>query len=234
MARSATKAERKTLPSDVEATIVDEGLNIYFNPTFYSKEEAQDILQQLENEIVYDTPEDSTVLLRGRRQQIRRQHVGHGDDGLIYTFSDRTLATRPWCPVLARVRDDIEKTFGVRYNFVLVNRYKNGLDRIGAHMDDESDLDPKASIMGISFGTPRDFLLRHHTLQCPKKPAETKTPKFGLYTIKLPSGSLVEMKYPTNRFWYHEIPARGRAGNNPRVSLTFRMMMQRADNGMNP
>jgi len=226
MARSATKAERKTIPSNVETTLIDEGLNVYFNPMFYNKEEAWVILQQLEEEIVYDKPEDSTVLLRGRRQQIRRQHVAHGDDGVVYTFSDRTLATRPWTPLLARVRDDVEKVTGVRYNFVLLNRYKDGLDRIGAHMDDESEIDPKASIVGISFGTPRDFLLRHHTLQCPRKPAETEKPKFGLYTIKLPSGSLVEMKYPTNRFWYHEIPARGRAGDNPRVSLTFRLIKQ--------
>merc|ERR1712060_499723 len=102
----------------------------------------------------------------------------------------------------------------------------DGLDRIGAHMDDEEDLDPDASIIGMSFGTPRDFLFRHHTLQHPNKPA-TKKPKFGLYKVTLPSGSLIQMKPPTNSFWFHELPAKATAGKNPRVSLTFRMMKKR-------
>jgi len=94
-------------------------------------------------------------------------------------------------------------------------------------MDDEEDLDPDASIIGMSFGTPRDFLFRHHTLQHPNEPAKTKKPKFGLYKVTLPSGSLIQMKPPTNSFWFHELPAKATAGKNPRVSLTFRVMKMR-------
>jgi len=227
MARRASDAERKVIKTRVKTNIIDEGLNVFFHPMFYTRREAYDILQKLEAEIVYDSPEDSSVIINGERQNIRRQHVAHGDEGLVYTFCERTMDTRAWTPVLAKVRDDIEKALGLRFNFCLVNRYRNGLDRIGAHMDDEEDLDPNASIIGISFGTPRDFLLRHHTLQHPNKPAQTKKPKFGLYKVTLPSGSLIQMKTPTNNFWYHEIPAKATAGKNPRISLTFRMMKMR-------
>lgn len=227
MARRATDAERKVIKTRVKTNIIDEGLNVFFHPMFYSRREAYDILQQLEAEIVYDSPEDSSVIINGERQNIRRQHVAHGDTGLVYTFCERTMDTKAWTPVLAKVRDDIEKQLGMRFNFCLVNRYKDGLDRIGAHMDDEEDLDRDASIIGMSFGTPRDFLFRHHTLQHPNKQAKTKKPKFGLYKVTLPSGSLIEMKPPTNNFWFHELPAKGTAGKNPRVSLTFRMMKMR-------
>jgi len=234
MARRALDHEKKTLKPNRRTKYTDEGMCIEYTPRLYNRKDALKILRRLEDEIEYESREDSTVKIQGQKNYIRRKHVAHGDPGLLYTFSERTMVPRPWTPLLLEIKTKVEKHTGTKYNFVLINRYKDGMDRIGAHRDDEGDLVEAASIGGLSFGTPRDFLLRHHTLQNPRMKPKTKKPKFGLYTIRLGSGSFIEMLDPTNLYWFHEVPARKSAGNNPRVSLTFRVMKPRSESDVAP
>ena len=105
---------------------------------------------------------------------------------------------------------------GEKFNFVLINYYANGDQCIGYHSDDERDLDKFSSIVGVSLGSPRDFLLKPKNFITKNLPNPIK--------INLDHGSIILMKYPTNKHWTHSIPRRTNI-NNPRISLTFRKII---------
>ena len=90
---------------------------------------------------------------------------------------------------------------------------------MGFHKDDEKDLDTKSSIASLSFGQARDFVFKHEDN---KKKAGSKN--IDDVTLTLEPGSLLMMKYPTNRYWYHALPKRKRV-LGVRINLTFRSMV---------
>ena len=48
----------------------------------------------------------------------------YGEPGITYRYSGTTVPAKSWSPGLAFLRDLVEKHSGVRYNFVLVNKYR--------------------------------------------------------------------------------------------------------------
>lgn len=108
---------------------------------------------------------------------------------------------------------------GYEYNFVLVNRYKDGNDYMGEHRDDEPEIDQKTPIASLSFGAPRVFVFKHR--DCRRKENKRKVP---LVKKVLESGSLLTMNHPTNVFWYHSLPKRASC-KSPRINMTFRKMI---------
>ena len=45
----------------------------------------------------------------------------------------------------------VNELFGSGFNAILINRYKDGEDKIGAHSDDEKYLDTNAGVVSISY-----------------------------------------------------------------------------------
>ncbi|GBM29439.1 DNA oxidative demethylase ALKBH2 [Araneus ventricosus] len=148
--------------------------------------------------------------------------VAFGDDGLSYKFSGNCLPSKPWetCPIIFELKKCVESVVGCSFNFVLVNRYKDGSDHMGEHRDDEKELDTQAPIASLSFGAVREFAFRH--MDSRGKNAKSNIPK---QKIDLYPGSLLLMEYPTNKFWYHSLPARKNVFG-VRVNLTFRKMIK--------
>ncbi|XP_075852752.1 DNA oxidative demethylase ALKBH2 isoform X4 [Microcebus murinus] len=134
-------------------------------------------------------------------------------------FTGLTLSPKPWIPVLERVRDRVSGVTGQTFNFVLVNRYKDGCDHIGEHRDDERELAPGSPIASVSFGACRDFIFRHKDSRG-KKPSR----RVEVVRLQLAHGSLLMMNYPTNTHWYHSLPVRKKI-LAPRVNLTFRKIL---------
>ncbi|XP_010597211.3 DNA oxidative demethylase ALKBH2 isoform X2 [Loxodonta africana] len=134
-------------------------------------------------------------------------------------FTGLTLSPKPWIPVLERVRDRVSQLTGHTFNFVLVNRYKDGRDHIGEHRDDERELDPRIPIASVSFGACRDFFFRHKDSRG-KRPSQ----RVDMVRLQLAHGSLLLMKPPTNTHWYHSLPVRKKI-LAPRVNLTFRKIL---------
>ncbi|XP_013383205.1 DNA oxidative demethylase ALKBH2 isoform X2 [Lingula anatina] len=145
--------------------------------------------------------------------------VAHGDEGLAYTFSNNTIPAKPWTPLLLEIKDAITHLTGHTFNFVLINRYKDGRDYMGEHKDDEKDLDPYAPIASLSLGQQRDFVFKHGESR-----GKGAKRKIDPVKVELASGSLLLMKYPTNRYWYHCLPVR-RNAPNVRINMTFRQML---------
>ncbi|XP_031351617.1 DNA oxidative demethylase ALKBH2-like isoform X2 [Photinus pyralis] len=196
-----------------------EGLDLDY-ALLFSKRLADRIMNQLENDVEYYSGNLTKVKIFGKLYNIPRQQVAYGDEGLTYRFSGVTIPAKTWIPPLKSIRDLIFRLTGVEYNFVLVNRYRNGSDHIGEHRDGESDLDPSAPIASLSLGQQRQFVLKHG--DCRKKgPAKRDVPKV---TIELQHGSLLLMNPPTNQYWYHSLPPRKNA-NDVRINLTFRKIV---------
>lgn len=93
-----------------------------------------------------------------------------------------------------------------RYNYVLLNRYRDGCDSMGPHADDEPEMGPVVG--SLSLGATRTFRIRHNTTK------ETRSFCLG-------HGTLVIMAGTMQQFWKHEIP-KTRAPVGERINLTFR------------
>ena len=131
--------------------------------------------------------------------------------------------------------EEEKEDFNLRntFNFVLLNRYKDGNDRMGFHRDNEPDIKKYSSIAAISFGDERDIIFKHediisHRNKNKNNKDQNDDHNLGvkIVKIKLHSGSLLIMRYPTNEQWYHEIPKRAKI-KNVRVTLTYRNMIPR-------
>ena len=203
--------EKDDKPKEVIDIDKKRGLNILYIPQFYSAKKAKKIFKKLEKKIEYNTDEESKVVIFGKEFQIPRKQVGFGEPGTTYSFAGNTVKAKPWPKFLLKIKEDVEKATGLKFNFCLLNRYKDGEDLIHYHADDEDDLGDEIHVAGVSFGTERDFLLKNN--------ADKDVIKYNLGV-----GSLIVMKHPTNSYWKHSIPKRTGV-KTPRVSLTFRLIV---------
>ena len=195
--------------------ITAENLDLNYAVMFTPKESRM-IFNHLEKDITYET--DSKVQVFGKWHNVPRKQASYGDVGLKYAFSGTTVSARPWTPFLSKLRDMLEAVTGSTFNFVLVNRYKDGNDHMGEHKDDEKELVQKSPIASLSFGEPRDFVFRHQGARGSKA-----LKKIEPVRLQLQSGSILMMNFPTNSFWYHSLPVRKKS-LGPRINLTFRHM----------
>lgn len=196
------------------------GLNVDYYPQFFGRGDADTIFQQLDRELQpFFNNSQSELKMMGKVYKLPRKQTAFGDMGLAYSFSGMTVAANEWTPLVLKIKVCIENALGKAFNFVLVNRYKDGLDHIGEHRDNEEVLHADSPIAAVSFGQPRDFVFRH------KDSRGTNAPRKDIQTIKinLAHGSLLVMNPPTNRIWYHSLPSR-KNSPTPRISLTFRKM----------
>lgn len=196
------------------------GLSVDYYPRFFKPAVATDIFRQLEKELVpYLEKSKNEVKIMGKVHKIPRKQAAFGDEGLSYNFSGVSVPADPWISPLSEIRSKLLEVVGVRFNFVLVNRYKDGGDHIGEHRDDEKDLVPQSPIASVSLGQDRDFVFKHRDA----RGKDAKRKDIETVRIHLEHGSLLMMKYPTNTYWYHSLPVR-KAAARPRINLTFRQM----------
>ncbi|EJU00495.1 hypothetical protein DACRYDRAFT_54044 [Dacryopinax primogenitus] len=119
---------------------------------------------------------------------------------------------RPIPPLLAALKNEVEKVSGSSFNFVLCNFYADGKDSISYHSDDESFLGPEPSIASMTLGATRSFYMRPKT---DKSVPVLKT--------DLRDSDLLIMRGKTQHCWEHSVPKRANAA--PRINLTFRKAM---------
>lgn len=194
-----------------------ENINMDLDYTvLFSKNQADFIFNRLEKEVKYFNNDLLKVKVFGKWHTIPRKQVAYGESGLTYNFSGNTIPALPWISVISDLHRVISAVTGIDFNFVLVNRYKNGLDHIGEHQDNEKELQEKVPIASLSFGQPRDFIFRHKDSR-----GKNAIRKIDPVKIELKHGSLLMMNYPTNKYWYHSLPIRKKC-LHPRVNLTFR------------
>lgn len=194
-------------------------INVDYDQNFYNKVEADRYFNLFENNLVYNTAAESKVTVFGKQYEIKRKQVAYGDEGTFYKFAGTTVNAINWhvknavSDAIKEIKQKVEQIINKTFNFVLINRYADGDDKIGAHRDDEKELGDKPVIVGVSFGAVRDIVFKPYDKLNNTKPIK----------LTLAHGSLFVMNYPTNTNWTHEIPSRANI-KTPRISLTFRNM----------
>jgi alkylated DNA repair dioxygenase AlkB len=124
-------------------------------------------------------------------------------------FGDEEPATRPMSPELAAVRLDLEALTGVRFPYVLLNRYRNGRDSVAWHNDREVAGLAAPVIASLTLGVTRAFDLR------------PKGDRSRIVSVDLDHGDLIVMRGETQRNYEHRIAKDARIAGE-RINLTFR------------
>ncbi|GBM69573.1 hypothetical protein AVEN_219202-1 [Araneus ventricosus] len=91
-----------TIFKDLDFVKNEHNLNIVYKQHF-SKEEADQIFDELEREIEYFSSEMATVVIYSKRYSVPRKVSAYGDKTLTYTFSGNTLPTKPLIPILTKI-----------------------------------------------------------------------------------------------------------------------------------
>jgi alkylated DNA repair dioxygenase AlkB len=206
------RVPQRLIPSDQESS---EGQVVFTERGLFTRDEASKIADDM-NKAKNPVLQPERVKRGGREFVLDRRTAYFGDKDASYSYAGITRPSRAWGEgamgrVVDRVRGRVEKRTGRHYSYCLVNYYPTGKTGLGFHADDETDLDPDAPIVSVSFGATRDMIFKHTR-------KELKDIK-----VALPSGSMVEMHPPLQSKWKHGIPPRKRVSTG-RFNLTFRVL----------
>lgn len=184
--------------------------DIEYHQGFIPAQLALDYYYQLKQDLLW---REDSIVMYGKLIPIPRLQAWYGDAGVDYTYSNLTLSTVTWTPLLAKLREQVCLHCQHQFNAVLANQYRDQRDSVSWHSDDEPELGKHPVIASLSFGGERDFQLRHN--QSKQK-----------LNLPLAPGSLLVMKGNTQSFWQHCIPKRTRQ-ISPRINLTFRKILNK-------
>jgi alkylated DNA repair dioxygenase AlkB len=202
------------------------GLRLRHWPAWLEPAGATALLVQLQQEVPW---KQEAITLYGRRHPLPRLTCWMADPGCGYAYSGLANVIEPWSAAAAELRGRLEQLTGVRFNSLLLNRYRDGQDAMGWHADDEPELDPAAPIASLSFGAPRDLRLR--PVPSPRRPAVLPPPEgystadshCAPFNLALAHGDLLLMDPPSQLWWQHAVPRRLRL-RQERLNLTFRVV----------
>jgi len=166
-------------------------------------------LDRLENYVNWERP---VVRIYGREHYVPRLTAFLAADGISYRYSGVVHRGAGWPVWFSPLLKKVNQVTAEKFNGCLLNLYRNGLDRMGWHADDESELDVKSSIASLSVGATRDFCLKHR--QQPLREL-----------LHLRSGDLLIMHPECQQEWLHALPPRQRV-SEPRINLTFRRFIK--------
>lgn len=138
-----------------------------------------------------------------------------GDPGAVYVYSGVRNTPSPWTSTVLMLRDRLQEKLGAKFNSVLLNCYRGGVDSMGWHADDEPELGNEPVIASVSLGATRTFELRHRKKALPWE------------RYALAAGSLLVMKGTTQENWLHRVPKEPNA-HGERINLTFRWVQPRS------
>lgn len=146
------------------------------------------------------------VVVYGKEYDVPRLQQWYGDGS--YAYSGIRMEPLPWTDRLKELKQAVEEKCEHEFNSVLLNLYRNGNDTVGWHSDDEPELGDQPSIVSLSFGAARDFIMRNKLTQEKK-------------CFSLTDGSFLYMFGKSQEEWEHSLPRRKRV-IMPRINLTFR------------
>jgi len=173
--------------------------------------QPQRLLTHLRQEIPWQQP---VIRVYGRMHPIPRQSCWIGDAGCQYRYSGLLQTPEAWSAPLLALRQLLEESLACGFNSLLLNRYRDGLDRMGWHADDEPELAADQPIASLSLGVSRSLRFR-------PKPAPAGPGDGSPFCLELADGDLLVMDAPTQKHWLHALPERRRVAGE-RINLTFR------------
>jgi alkylated DNA repair dioxygenase AlkB len=172
--------------------------DVRYIPGFLDSAAARELFDELQ----YSTEwRADSRMMYGRRVLVPRETAARGEN-----------CAQDWSPGLLLARRRIEALLGVAFDYVFVNRYRNGNDSVAWHSDDDAESDPRRVIASLSLGATRTFELR---------PLRASGLNHKKVAVELADGDLVVMRGATQLNYEHRIPKEPRVAGE-RINLTFR------------
>ncbi|KZN61002.1 hypothetical protein N473_23490 [Pseudoalteromonas luteoviolacea CPMOR-1] len=176
----------------------------YF-PQVISFDKSLALYEHLTTSLPWQQPK---IQVYGKYHLIPRLQCFVADPSVHYGYSGKSLDNVPWLPALAAMRQRLKNQYDNDFNALLVNWYRDGMDTMGWHSDDEKELGNKPLIASVSLGAPRMFKIRHRQTR--------KVTSFVLET-----GSLLIMSGDSQHDYEHSLPKQTKVKQG-RINLTFR------------
>ena len=168
-----------------------------------------ELLEKCINEIDSQLEERPELIIFGKKCKQQRFVGFFSNDSIGYKYSNKLMESKSITDSLLKIMNDVNEIIGSEYNGVLINKYMNGNDYIGAHSDNETGLDPTHGVICISFGAERNFRIRN------------KNDKKICFEVTTENSSIIQMSGNFQKIYTHEIPIQKKI-KEPRFSLTFR------------
>jgi alkylated DNA repair dioxygenase AlkB len=189
-----------------ENLLPKDGIAIYHGVVFNEKDATQ-IFKVLFDTIPWKQDE---VVMFGKKIITKRKVAWFADAGITYTYAGIKKSGLQWAEALLVIKQKVEALTGAKYNACLLNLYHEGEEGMGWHQDNEKEMVAGSSIASLSFGAVRKFAFKHAISN-------------ERLDIELANGSLLDMKGPIQKYWYHSLPKTKKV-KQMRINLTFRLM----------
>jgi alkylated DNA repair dioxygenase AlkB len=177
---------------------------------FLSSREAENLFQYLRKNVTWSR---QIIKIYGKVHPVPRESAWFGDPLSEYYISGVIGNISPWLPELLDLKNRVEKAYpDLQFNSVLLNKYRNGTDKVGWHSDNDKEFGVNPSIASLSLGATRRFDIRH------------KTDRTKSFHINLNAGSLLIMKGAMQHNWEHQVPQQKHV-TGERINLTFRKIL---------
>ena len=154
-----------------------------------------------------------TVNVYGAKKQPRETCAFGLSRNQAIEYSGATIRVDEHYPdVVKAIKDIVEARSKLTFNNVLLNKYRNGEDCVGAHVDKFQGQLYSGTIIGVSLGAKRDIVFR------------VKTGEHNIARkLTLEPGSMYIMYPDVHKHYTHEI-SRQTNVHTGRISLTFRTL----------
>jgi alkylated DNA repair dioxygenase AlkB len=189
--------------------ISSKGQVIYYNNFLLNKESIDLYNKMLHNIDWVQHP----IRMFGKTYLQPRLIAFQGDKKITYRYSNTSLEAEEWSAEIRFIKIKLQKIFGLNFNCVLINQYRDGQDSMGWHSDNEKELGSSPLIASVSLGAERKIQFRNINDHSQKN------------TVMLNNGSLLIMSGETQNHWQHQI-SKSKKIKTPRINLTFRTILK--------
>ena len=172
--------------------------DVTYVPEFIDRDLADALVRELSADTQWRA--DSRVMY-GKRVLVPRQTAGRGEK-----------MPQPWTPALSVVRGMVERHTGTAFDYVFLNRYRDGRDAVAWHGDRDGTRDARLVVASLSLGATREFQLR------PKKESGLR---HDPVSVDVAHGDLIVMAGDTQLYWEHRVKRDPRI-TGERLNVTFR------------
>lgn len=188
----------------IEPIAIEDG-QLGYLAEFMNPDSQMQMFERLSQTLAW---QQDNIKIFGRSVAIPRLQAWYGDKQAQYRYSGILMTPHDWTDELKALQLQISQLCHSPFNSVMANFYRDGLDKMGYHSDNEKELGDEPTIVSFNLGATRKFVLKHqHTGQ--------------KIELLLPGGSLLVMAGKVQQYYKHAVPQQKRVTDG-RINLTFR------------
>ena len=136
---------------------LEDGAIVQYIESFLTEDFSKNLYDSIMQNVNF---EQSVRHIFGKNIPIPRLQSWMSDDGVKANLYQKQKGL-PWSEEIMILRNKLEELTSFKFDYVLINLYRDGQDSIGFHSDNESIGEDKNIICSISLGATRKFLMRH-------------------------------------------------------------------------